>query len=107
MKLEQAALCLEKLGHPTRLSIFRLLVRAGDEGLPVGRIQANLGVPASTLSHHVGHLVSVGLVVQDREGRVLRCRPNFPLMDSLIGFLTAECCVLADAPERPETESAA
>jgi len=107
MKLEQAALCLEKLGHPTRLSIFRLLVRAGDEGLPVGRIQAYLGVPASTLSHHVGHLVSVGLVVQDREGRVLRCRPNFPLMDSLIGFLTAECCVLADAPERPETESAA
>jgi len=107
MKLEQAALCLEKLGHPTRLSIFRLLVRAGDEGLPVGRIQAHLGVPASTLSHHVGHLVSVGLVVQDREGRVLRCRPNFPLMDSLIGFLTAECCVLADAPERPETESAA
>jgi ArsR family transcriptional regulator len=107
MKLEQAALCLEKLGHPTRLSIFRLLVRAGDEGLPVGRIQAHLGIPASTLSHHVGHLVSVGLVVQDREGRVLRCRPNFPLMDSLIGFLTAECCELAVAPERPETESAA
>lgn len=107
MKLQQAALCLEKLGHPTRLSIFRLLVRAGDDGLPVGRIQAHLGIPASTLSHHVGHLVSVGLVVQDREGRVLRCRPNFPLMDSLIGFLTAECCVLAEAPERPETESAA
>lgn len=107
MELEQAALCLEKLGHPTRLSIFRLLVRAGDGGLPVGRIQAHLGIPASTLSHHVGHLVSVGLVVQDREGRVLRCRPNFPLMDSLVGFLTAECCVLADAPERPETESAA
>jgi len=107
MRLDEAARCLEKLGHPTRLSIFRLLVRAGDEGLPVGQIQAQLEVPASTLSHHIGHLVSVGLVVQDREGRVLRCRPNFPLMDDLIGFLTAECCVLAAAPETAESETAA
>jgi len=107
MELGEVALCLEKLGHPTRLSIFRLLVRAGDEGLPVGRIQAQLAVPASTLSHHIGHLVSVGLVVQDREGRVLRCRPNFPLMDELISFLTAECCVLAEAPESADSETAA
>jgi DNA-binding transcriptional ArsR family regulator len=105
MNLDDAALCLEKLGHPTRLSIFRLLVRAGDAGLPVGRIKAQLGVPASTLSHHIGHLVSVGLVVQDREGRVLRCRPNFPRMDELIGFLTAECCVLASAPDSTNSET--
>ena len=98
MELNHAARCLEKLGNPTRLEVFRLLVKAGDGGLPVGEIQDHLGIPASTLSHHLAHLVNAGLVLQEREGRVLRCRPNFPLMDDLIGFLTSECCVLA-APE--------
>jgi DNA-binding transcriptional ArsR family regulator len=100
MKLEHAARCLEKLGNPTRLEVFRLLVKAGHDGLPVGAIQDHLGVPASTLSHHVAHLVNVGLVRQERQGRVLRCRPNFLLMDDLIGFLTSECCVLAEAPPK-------
>jgi DNA-binding transcriptional ArsR family regulator len=107
MELEHAARCLEKLGNPTRLEVFRLLVKAGHDGLPVGAIQDRLGVPASTLSHHVAHLVNVGLVSQEREGRVLRCRPNFPLMDDLIGFLTSECCVLAEAPPKAEAGEAA
>ena len=101
MKLNQAARCLEKLGNPTRLEVFRLLVRAGAEGLPVGEIQDHLGIPASTLSHHIGHLVNVGLVVQERRGRQLLCRPDFSLMDGLIGFLTDECCMLVDKPAAP------
>ena len=99
MDLNHAARCLEKLGNPTRLEIFRLLVKAGGEGLAVGGVQEHLGVPASTLSHHVAHLVNVGLVRQVREGRVLRCTPNFALMDQLIGFLTKECCTGLAAPE--------
>ena len=92
MDLDRAAECLEKLGNPTRLEVFRLLVRAGHDGLPVGKIQDQLGVPGSTLSHHISHLVHAGLVTQTREGRVLRCTPNFALMDQLIGYLTEECC---------------
>lgn len=92
MDLNHAAHCLEKLGNPTRLEIFRLLVRAGKEGLAVGELQAHLDIPASTLSHHVAQLVNVGLVAQEREGRVLRCQPNYHLMDALIGYLTEECC---------------
>ena len=92
MNLNQAARCLEKLGNPTRLEIYRLLVRAGPEGLPVGALQEHLEIPASTLSHHVSHLVNAGLVHQAREGRVLRCTPNFKLMDELVGFLTEQCC---------------
>ncbi len=99
MNLNQAARCLEKLGNPTRLEVFRLLVRAGHEGLSVGEIQDHLGVPASTLSHHIGHLVNAGLVVQEREGRQLICKPDFTLMDGLIGFLTDECCMLTGKPE--------
>ena len=92
MDRNHAARCLEKLGNPTRLEIFRLLVRAGAKGLAVGELQAHLNIPASTLSHHVAQLVNVGLVSQEREGRVLRCTPNFDLMSQVMDFLTAECC---------------
>ncbi len=92
MEHSQAARCLEKLGNATRLEIFRLLVRAGPAGLAVGEIQEYLDIPGSTLSHHVSHLVNAGLVHQQREGRVLRCTPNFTLIDEVIRFLTEECC---------------
>jgi DNA-binding transcriptional ArsR family regulator len=92
---DEAARCLETLGHATRLEIFRLLVRAGHEGLPVGRIQSHLNIPPSTLSHHISQLVQTGLVRQEREGRSLICRPDFDQMDRVIAYLTDECCVLA------------
>ncbi|MFQ5974391.1 MAG: ArsR/SmtB family transcription factor [Alphaproteobacteria bacterium] len=92
MDVNHAARCLEKLGNPTRLEIVRLLVRAGSEGLPVGEVQRHLGIPASTLSHHILGLVSVGLVRQQREGRVLRCTPDYELLDGLVAMLTEECC---------------
>ncbi len=62
MDRNHAARCLEKLGNPTRLEIFRLLVRAGEKGLAVGELQALLSIPASTLAHHVAQHVHVGLV---------------------------------------------
>ncbi len=92
MEHAHAARCLEKLGNPTRLEIFRLLVRAGPAGATVGEIQDRLGIPGSTLSHHISHLVNAGLVNQEREGRVLRCTPNFDLMSQIMDFLTEECC---------------
>lgn len=92
MEHGHAARCLEKLGNPTRLEIFRLLVRAGPAGLAVGEIQEHLGIPGSTLSHHLSHLINAGLVRQEREGRVLRCTPNFHLINEVIRFLTEECC---------------
>jgi DNA-binding transcriptional ArsR family regulator len=80
------------LGNDTRLSIFRLLVRAGPDGMPVGRIQSRLGIAASTLSHHIAQLVGQGLVEQERHGRVLVCRPSFERMNALLDFLTEDCC---------------
>ncbi len=101
---QQAARCLEKLGNPTRLEVYRLLVRAGPDGLAVGEIQEHLGTPGSTLSHHISHLVNVGLVHQRREGRVLRCTPNYALMSQVVAFLTEECC-LGVAEAEPEREA--
>jgi DNA-binding transcriptional ArsR family regulator len=92
MDITQAATCLEKLGNPLRLEIVRLLVRAGDDGLSVGEIQRHLKVPPSTLSHHILHLVSGGLISQQREGRVLRCTVDYERMQALVDMLTEECC---------------
>ena len=92
MENELAAKRLAELGHITRLEIFRYLVKTGPEGAPVGQIQAKLGVPASTLSHHISRLVSVGLVHQIRESRTLYCVPQFEVLRELIDFLLSECC---------------
>ncbi len=83
---------LEALGNPTRLAIYRALVRAGHAGAPVGRLQEEIGIPASTLSHHLAKLCACGLVGQTRESTVLRCRANFEIMNALVGFLVNECC---------------
>lgn len=93
MNIKDQAARLEALGNPTRLEIYRLLVRAGETGLSVGRIQSKLDMAASTLSHHLKSLVIVGLVRQDRDGTTLMCRANFPVMQALVAFLVAECCV--------------
>lgn len=92
MDMDELAFCLEKLGHKHRLEIFRLLVRAGTEGLPVGEIQRYLDIPGSTLTHHISQLVSAGLVHQAREGRVLRCTAGYKRIDEVVAALTAECC---------------
>ena len=105
MELADLARCLEKLGHPTRLEIFRLLVRAGHGGLPVGAIQRHLDIPPSTLSHHIANLVSAGLVGQRREGRVLRCTAEFGRMDGVVSALTAECCAGVPAEQRELEET--
>jgi DNA-binding transcriptional ArsR family regulator len=93
MKLDDAAARLEALGNPTRLRIYRMLVRAGEEGMPVGRLQERLDIAASTLSHHLKALVGVGLVTQTREGTTLHCRTNYDLMRGLLLYLAEECCV--------------
>lgn len=88
-----AARALAALGHDARLSIFRLLVKAGNSGLRVGDIGEHMGLAPSTLAHHLSALVDAGLVQQDKQGREVFNRVDFPAMDHLIGFLTSECCV--------------
>jgi DNA-binding transcriptional ArsR family regulator len=100
MKLEKAASQLEALGNPTRLQLYRALVRAGGEGMPVGRVQEKLGIAASTLSHHLKRLVDTGLVTQERQATTLICRAEYPAMQGLIGYLADECC--ADGSCLPE-----
>ena len=76
MNRKLAAQCLSELGNLTRLDIYRLLVRGGLEGMKISDIQARLGVPASTLAFHLGGLVGVGLVSQEKVGREVICRAS-------------------------------
>ncbi len=86
------ARALAALGHEARLSIFRLLVKAGEEGLRVGDIGEHLGLAPSTLAHHLSSLVDAGLVTQERRGREVVNSVDFPAMRRVLGFLTSECC---------------
>jgi DNA-binding transcriptional ArsR family regulator len=95
MKIDDAAARLEALGNPTRLRIYRMLVRAGATGSSVGKLQSRLDLAGSTLSHHLKALVTVGLVVQERQSTTLICRANYEAMRGTLDFLVAECC--ADA----------
>jgi ArsR family transcriptional regulator, arsenate/arsenite/antimonite-responsive transcriptional repressor len=105
MELKHAAAQLEALGNPTRLSVYRILVRSGDAGLPVGRLQERLGIASSTLSHHLHRLILTGLVTQERQSTTLICRANYAAMSGLLGFLSDECC--ADSAAARDIGSAA
>ena len=96
LKLDEAAAGLEALGNPNRLAIYRMLVRAGGDGKPVGQIQQATGMAASTLSHHLKHLELAGLIVRRKEGTTHHCCANYQTMEGLIGFLTEECCAESD-----------
>lgn len=87
------------------MKLYRTLVRAGGEGLPVGSIQEKLAIPASTLSHHLKRLVDTGLVMQERQATTLICRANYPGMDALVGYLVDECCLDAKCKQPAKTEA--
>jgi DNA-binding transcriptional ArsR family regulator len=93
MKNDDAAARLEALGNPTRLLIYRSLVRAGDAGMAVGKLQSKLDLAASTLSHHLKSLMMVDLITQERQATTLICRANYDVMRGILDFLSAECCV--------------
>jgi len=92
-QLETIAARLAELGHPTRLAIFVHLIKAGDKGVAVGEIQQEIGIPGSTLSHHIAKLVKVNLIHQVRESRTLYCVPQYEALVDVVNFLQDQCCV--------------
>jgi ArsR family transcriptional regulator len=92
METKDAVDALFALGHESRLKVFRLLVQAGPEGVSAGRIGEELGLPPATLSFHLAHLARTGLVESRQDGRFLIYSASFQYMNSLLGFLTQNCC---------------
>lgn len=83
---------LEAIAQESRLGIYRLLVQAGPEGLPAGRIAERMKLPAPTLSFHVAQLKRCGLVTCKRHGTSLVYSANFDAMNEIVGYLTENCC---------------
>lgn len=96
--IETAARGFAAVGSEPRLEVLLALVRAGPEGLTVGEIQRRLGVPASTLAHHLRALTAAGLIEQERHGREIRNRAAFGRIEALAGYLMKECCSEALVP---------
>jgi len=88
----QAVDALAALAQETRLKAYRLLVEAGPEGLPAGRIGEQLDLAPATLSFHLAHLARTGLVRSRQEGRFIIYSADFRNMNQLIAYLTDNCC---------------
>jgi DNA-binding transcriptional ArsR family regulator len=90
--LDKQAERLKALGHPSRLAALRLVVRGDRNGTPAGEIQTALEIPASTLSHHLDTLASVGLLIPEKEGTFIRYRADFAALRKLTDYLWEDCC---------------
>jgi DNA-binding transcriptional ArsR family regulator len=93
---------LAAMGTEPRLRIIRLLLSAYPDGMVVGEIQAELGIPSSTLSHHLEKLKNEDLIKVQRESTFLRYNANAEALQELLTFLYAECCTRSKAI-RPES----
>lgn len=98
--LEDMAARLEALGNPTRLAIYRALIKVGKDGANVGAIQSAVAIPASTLTHHIQKLVKAGIVSQHRHSRELICHNDYDAMNEIIKYLQEECCQGLDLLQR-------
>ncbi len=107
MKSDDAIAALSALASEARLAVFRLLVKRGPEGYTPSQLSDRLGVPGPTLSFHLKELAHAGLIVSRRDGRNLYYSPNLERMNALVGFLTENCCSLADEDCSPNCKHVA
>jgi DNA-binding transcriptional ArsR family regulator len=103
MDINAAILALGALAQEHRLALFRLLVQAGEDGMPAGAIAEKLGIPNSSLSFHLAQLREAGLISQERQHRSLIYRANYPAMNALVDYLTENCCGGAECPPAAST----
>jgi len=92
MEKPDAVAALAALAQDNRLDVFRLLVQAGPEGMPAGRIADALDLAPNTLTFHFDRLRAAGLVTVRRDGRSMIYAAQFETMNALLGFLTENCC---------------
>lgn len=98
MKDELIVQRLSAMAHPVRLAIVRMLVKAGPEGMPAGRLGEPLGVASNALTFHLQKLANVGLVTSRRSGQFIIYTAQFDTLLDLTDHLVGACC--ADSPEK-------
>jgi len=92
MEKSDAVAALAALAQDHRLETYRLLVQAGPAGMPAGEVAAAIGLPPNTLTFHFDRLRQAGLVTVRRDGRSMIYAARYDTMNSLLGYLTENCC---------------
>ena len=92
MDIQEAIILFDALSQETRLKAFRLLVKAGPEGLAAGTLSETLGTPHNTMSFHLNHLHNAGIISSRKEGRSVIYSANFEVTRDLVGFMVKDCC---------------
>jgi DNA-binding transcriptional ArsR family regulator len=92
MEKKSVVNALASLAQESRLDIFRLLVQAGPEGMSAGKISEMTGIPPSTMSFHLKEMSYADMLHSRQESRFVIYSANFETMNSLLGFLTMNCC---------------
>lgn len=92
MDKKTAIMAFAALSQPTRLDVFRLLIKAGKDGLPAGEISERLNTRQNTMSTHLSILVQAGLLESSREGRSVRYFADHNGLRGLLAFLMEDCC---------------
>ena len=103
MNIDTASTGFAAVGSAPRLQVLTLLVRTGETGLTTGDIQQNLGIPASTLTHHLKHLADGNAIKQIKQGRAMLNIANYTHLSALANFLLNECCIDAPTLEPEQT----
>jgi ArsR family transcriptional regulator len=101
MEVKQAVAALSALAQDNRLDVYRLLVQAGRRGMAAGQIAAKLGIAPNTLTFHFDRLRQAGLITVSRNGRSMIYAAHFDVMNTLVGFLTENCCGTAGSCTAP------
>ena len=102
MDISEAIEAFDALAQRTRLQTLKLLVQAGESGVPAGELAKALGVPHNTMSAHLGVLTTAGLAESERRGRSMIYRARYAMLRGLIDYLMMDCCQglpeIVDAP---------
>ena len=83
---------LAELGHKTRLSVYKFIMKYGNKGVMIGEISRQLSIAPSTLNFHLKRLVDARIINQEKNGREVYCFVNIGNLNRAINFLTTECC---------------
>lgn len=92
LNVKQAAQGYASIGSESRLAVLLLLVKTGNSGLTISEIGSELEMAPSTLAHHLRHLVTAGMIIQEKQGREVKNTAHFDHLEGLGNFLLLECC---------------
>lgn len=105
MDIQEAIIMFDALSQETRLKAFRLLVKAGPDGLPAGSLSETLGIPHNTMSFHLSHLSNANIITSRKQGRSVIYSANFDSTRDLIGFMVEDCCSAEFASIREDSKT--